>query len=156
MASEGVANMLRHLVPLMIESKQGIIVNMSFGWGRSAATQVAPYCAPKWAVECLTRSAAKELHSGMAIVALNPDVINMDMLVSCFGSLADLYQTPESWYLSLFFFSYVLRYNTSSTSSRKMSYFNSGLKNSFRSTASIKDSGHRLLESYHTDKFHKI
>ncbi|KAL7205689.1 hypothetical protein ACSBR2_018586 [Camellia fascicularis] len=80
---KGVANMLRHLVPLMIESKQGIIF--------------APYWASKWAIECLTTSVTKELHSGMAIVAFNPGVINMDMLVSCFGSSADLYQTPESW-----------------------------------------------------------
>ncbi|KAI8006803.1 NADPH-dependent pterin aldehyde reductase [Camellia lanceoleosa] len=71
---KGVANMLGHLVRLMIESNQGIIVNLSSGWGRSAAAQG------------LTWSAAKELHSGMAIVALNPGVINMDMLVSCFGS----------------------------------------------------------------------
>lgn len=94
---KGVANMLRHFTPLMIESKQGIIVNMSSGWGRSAAAQVAPYCASKWAVEGLTRSVAKELPSGMAIVALNPGVINTDMLASCFGSSAALYQTPESW-----------------------------------------------------------
>lgn len=94
---KGVANMLRHFMPLMIESKQGIIVNMSSGWGRSAAAQVAPYCASKWAVEGLTRSVAKELPSGMAIVALNPGVINTDMLASCFGSSAALYQTPESW-----------------------------------------------------------
>ncbi|KAI8555081.1 hypothetical protein RHMOL_Rhmol05G0146900 [Rhododendron molle] len=114
---KGIANMLRHFIPLMIERKQGIIVNMSSGWGRSAAAQlilnfqydfdfflelirfwqVAPYCASKWAVEGLTRSVAKELPSGMAIVALNPGVINTDMLTSCFGSSSSLYQTPESW-----------------------------------------------------------
>ncbi|CAK9177241.1 unnamed protein product [Ilex paraguariensis] len=96
---KGIANMLRHFIPLMIESKQGIIVNMSSGWGRSAAAQVAPYCASKWAVEGLTRSVAKELPSGLAIVALSPGVVNTDMLVSCFGSSSSLYQTPESWYL---------------------------------------------------------
>lgn len=37
---KGIANMLRHFIPLMIEAKQGIIVNMSSGWGRSAAAQV--------------------------------------------------------------------------------------------------------------------
>ena len=35
-----IANMLRHFIPLMIEKKQGILVNMSSGWGRSAAAQV--------------------------------------------------------------------------------------------------------------------
>ncbi|XP_071931327.1 NADPH-dependent pterin aldehyde reductase-like [Coffea arabica] len=94
---KGIANMLRHFVPLMIERKQGVIVNMSSGWGRSAAAQVAPYCASKWAVEGLTRSVAKELPVGVAIVSLSPGVINTDMLQSCFGSSASFYQTPEAW-----------------------------------------------------------
>ncbi|CAI9765286.1 unnamed protein product [Fraxinus pennsylvanica] len=94
---KGIANMLRHFIPLMIEKKQGIIVNISSGWGRSAAALVAPYCASKWAVEGLTRAAAKELPPGMAIVALNPGVINTEMLQSCFGSSAALYETPDSW-----------------------------------------------------------
>lgn len=94
---KGTANVLRHFIPMMIERKQGIIVNMSSGWGRSAAQDVAPYCASKWAVEGLTRSVAKELPSGMAIVALSPGVVNTDMLTSCFGSTSSLYETPESW-----------------------------------------------------------
>lgn len=96
---KGIANMLRHFIPLMIARKQGIIVNMSSGWGRSGAALVAPYCASKWAVEGLTRSVAKELTDGMAIIALNPGVINTDMLVSCFGNSAALYQAPEAWAL---------------------------------------------------------
>ncbi|KAB1200027.1 3-oxoacyl-[acyl-carrier-protein] reductase FabG [Morella rubra] len=95
---KGIANMLRHFIPLMIARKQGIIVNMSSGWGRSGAALVAPYCASKWAVEGLTRSVAKELTDGMAIIALNPGVINTDMLVSCFGNSAALYQAPEAWW----------------------------------------------------------
>ncbi|KAL6517817.1 hypothetical protein OROMI_033518 [Orobanche minor] len=93
---KGTANVLRHFLPVMIENKHGIIVNMSSGWGRSAAAQVAPYCASKWAVEGLTRAVAKELPAGMAVVALNPGVINTEMLQSCFGSSADIYPTPES------------------------------------------------------------
>ncbi|KAI9176431.1 hypothetical protein LWI28_002781 [Acer negundo] len=96
---KGVTNMLRHFIPLMIPSKQGIIVNMSSGWGRSGAALVAPYCASKWAVEGLSRSVAKELPDGMAIVALNPGVINTEMLASCFGSSASLYQAPDTWAL---------------------------------------------------------
>lgn len=38
---KGVANMLRHFIPLMIPNKQGIIVNMSSGWGRSGAALVS-------------------------------------------------------------------------------------------------------------------
>lgn len=68
---------------------------------------MAPYCASKWAVEGLSRSVAKELPPGVAIVALNPGVINTDMLASCFGNSASLYQQPEAWYVMLikFFFS---------------------------------------------------
>lgn len=38
---KGVANVLRHFIPLMITKKQGIIVNMSSGWGRSGAALVS-------------------------------------------------------------------------------------------------------------------
>lgn len=37
---KGTTNVLRHFIPIMIENKHGIIVNMSSGWGRSAAAQV--------------------------------------------------------------------------------------------------------------------
>ncbi|KAL2939513.1 NADPH-dependent pterin aldehyde reductase [Bienertia sinuspersici] len=92
---KGIANMLRHFIPLMIERKHGIIVNLSSGWGRSAAAQVAPYCASKWAVEGLTRAVAKELSSGVAIVALSPGVVHTEMLESCFGSTANVYPKPD-------------------------------------------------------------
>lgn len=65
--------------------------------------KVAPYCAAKWAVEGLTRSVAKELPVGMAIVALSPGVVNTDMLQSCFGASASLYQTPEAWSVTFIF-----------------------------------------------------
>ncbi|PNY04592.1 3-oxoacyl-(acyl-carrier-protein) reductase chloroplastic-like [Trifolium pratense] len=98
---KGTANVLRHFIPLMLSSnstknQEGIIVNMSSGWGRSGAALVAPYCASKWAIEGLTKSVAKELPQGIAVVALNPGVINTDMLASCFGASASLYQSPES------------------------------------------------------------
>ena len=45
----GVANMIRHFVPAMIEADRGgVIVNFSSGWGRSTSPEVAPYCATKW------------------------------------------------------------------------------------------------------------
>lgn len=37
---KGTANVLRYFIPLMLEKKQGVIVNMSSGWGRSGAAQV--------------------------------------------------------------------------------------------------------------------
>ena len=94
---KGVANMIRHAVPLMIERGEGVIVNFSSGWGRSTSPDVAPYCATKWAVEGLTQAMAQELPAGMAAVPLNPGVINTDMLQSCFGSSASQCPSPEEW-----------------------------------------------------------
>ncbi|HLQ45638.1 MAG TPA: SDR family NAD(P)-dependent oxidoreductase, partial [Planctomycetaceae bacterium] len=65
---KGVANIIRHFVPAMIERQRGVIVNFSSGWGRSTAAEVAPYCATKWAIEGLTQAMAQELPEGMAAV----------------------------------------------------------------------------------------
>ncbi len=94
---KGIANIIRHFVPEMVKRKQGVIVNFSSGWGRSTDAEVAPYCATKWAVEGLTQALAQELPAGMAAVALNPGIINTDMLQSCFGGSASGYPTPEAW-----------------------------------------------------------
>jgi len=94
---KGVANVIRHFAPAMVKRKAGVIVNFSSGWGRSADAEVAPYCATKWAVEGLTQSLAQELPSGMAAVALNPGIINTEMLRSCFGASATSYPSPTQW-----------------------------------------------------------
>jgi NAD(P)-dependent dehydrogenase (short-subunit alcohol dehydrogenase family) len=94
---KGIANIIRHFVPAMVERKSGVIVNFSSGWGRSSDAEVAPYCASKWAVEGLTQAFAQELPSGMAAVALNPGIINTDMLQSCFGGSASGYRSPAEW-----------------------------------------------------------
>lgn len=93
----GTVNVIRHFTPLMVQRKSGVIVNFSSGWGRSADAEVAPYCASKWAVEGLTQSLAQELPTGMAAVALNPGIINTEMLRSCFGGSASSYPSPEKW-----------------------------------------------------------
>ncbi|KAL0533360.1 hypothetical protein IC582_030179 [Cucumis melo] len=94
---KGIANILRHFVPLMIQNNNGIIVNMSSGAGRSAHEDFAPYCSSKWAVEGLTKCVAKGLPDGMAIVALNPGSIHTDMLVLCCGDSAAQFQSPHKW-----------------------------------------------------------
>lgn len=94
---KGVANVIRHFVPAMLERHSGIIVNFSSGWGRSTDAEVAPYCATKWAIEGLTQALAQELPKGMAAIPLNPGIINTDMLQSCFGGSASAYSTPEEW-----------------------------------------------------------
>jgi NAD(P)-dependent dehydrogenase (short-subunit alcohol dehydrogenase family) len=94
---KGVANVIRHFVPVMVERGGGIVVNFSSGWGRSTDAEVAPYCATKWAIEGLTQALAQELPAGVAAIALNPGVINTDMLKSCFGGSASAYPSAEQW-----------------------------------------------------------
>jgi NAD(P)-dependent dehydrogenase (short-subunit alcohol dehydrogenase family) len=94
---KGVANVIRHFVPAMIENGSGVIVNFSSGWGRSTSPEVAPYCATKWAIEGLTQALAQEFPAGMAAIPLNPGVINTEMLQSCLGGAASGYPTAEQW-----------------------------------------------------------
>jgi NAD(P)-dependent dehydrogenase (short-subunit alcohol dehydrogenase family) len=94
---KGVANVIRHFVPVMVKRQSGVIVNFSSGWGRSTSAEVAPYCATKWAIEGLTQALAQELPSGMAAIPLNPGIINTEMLRSCFGGSATSYPSPEEW-----------------------------------------------------------
>jgi NAD(P)-dependent dehydrogenase (short-subunit alcohol dehydrogenase family) len=94
---KGVANVIRHFVPAMLARKQGVIVNFSSGWGRSTSPEVAPYCATKYAIEGLSLALARELPDGLCAVALNPGVIDTDMLRSCFGSASAGYPTPDEW-----------------------------------------------------------
>lgn len=94
---KGVANVLRHFLPAMISRGEGIIVNFSSGWGRSTSPEVAAYCASKWAIEGLTHSLAQELPPGLAAVALNPGIIDTDMLRSCFGPSAGNYPSASEW-----------------------------------------------------------
>jgi NAD(P)-dependent dehydrogenase (short-subunit alcohol dehydrogenase family) len=94
---KGVANVIRHFVPAMVERRKGVIVNFSSGWGRSTSPEVAPYCATKWAIEGLTRALAEELPEGMAAVPLNPGVINTEMLQSTWGEGANDFADPVRW-----------------------------------------------------------
>jgi len=94
---KGVANVIRHFVPAMVERGSGVIVNFSSGWGRATDAEVAPYCATKWAIEGLTQALAQELPSGMAAIPLNPGIINTGMLRSCFGGSASSYPTAAQW-----------------------------------------------------------
>jgi NAD(P)-dependent dehydrogenase (short-subunit alcohol dehydrogenase family) len=93
----GTANVIRHFVPAMIEQGRGTIVNFSSGWGRSTSPEVAPYCATKYAIEGLSQALAQELPTGMVAVALNPGIINTEMLQSCWADGAAQYPSPERW-----------------------------------------------------------
>jgi len=95
---KGLANVLRPFLPAMVKAKKGVIVNFSSGWGRSTSPEVSGYCASKYAVEGLTASLAQELPAGMAAVALNPGIINTEMLQDCFGrESASHYPDAVQW-----------------------------------------------------------
>lgn len=94
---KGVVNVIRHFLPSMVKKKKGIVVNLSSGWGKFTAPEVAPYCATKFAIEGLTQALAQELPDGMAAIPLSPGIINTQMLRSCFGKEAGNYETPEQW-----------------------------------------------------------
>jgi len=94
---KGTASMMRHLLPAMLERGGGVIVNFSSGWGRSTAAGVAPYCASKYAIEGLSMAAAQDTGGTVAIVPMNPGIINTDMLRSCFGGEAGHYPAADDW-----------------------------------------------------------
>jgi len=94
---KGVATVIRHFVPHMIARGSGIVVNLSSGWGRGTSPEVAPYCASKFAIEGLTQALAQELPSGLAAVALNPGVIDTDMLRQAWNEGAAAYPKADEW-----------------------------------------------------------
>lgn len=94
---KGVFHVIRAFVPAMVRRKQGVIVNLSSGWGRSTAPEVAPYCATKYAIEGMTMALAQELPNGMAAVPLNPGIIDTDMLRRAWADGASRYPKPDAW-----------------------------------------------------------
>lgn len=91
----GTVNMIRRILPSMEERGEGVIVNLSSGWGREAAGYVASYCASKFAVEAITQSLGEETTSGVIVFALNPGIIGTDMLAAAFEQDISAYPTPE-------------------------------------------------------------
>ncbi len=94
---KGIHHVLRAFLPSMISRGSGVIVNFSSGWGRSTSPEVAPYCCTKWGVEGLTQALSQELPAGLAAVALNPGIIDTEMLQSTFGSSSSDFPDPATW-----------------------------------------------------------
>ena len=93
----GTANVARHFLPAMISAGRGVLANMTSTWGRTTAPEVSGYCASKWAVEGMTQALSQELPHGVAAVAVNPGVIDTQMLRRCFGDGAAGHITPVEW-----------------------------------------------------------
>lgn len=94
---KGVANTIRAFLPAMIDKKAGMIINFSSGWGRSTSPEVVPYCTSKWAIEGLSQGLSQEVPAGIGIIALNPGIINTEMLQTCWGQGALHYSTSQEW-----------------------------------------------------------
>ncbi|KAL0533386.1 hypothetical protein IC582_030225 [Cucumis melo] len=96
---KGTANVIRNFIPHMISNnKKGIIVNMSSIYGRTAAPLISAYGSSKWGIEGLSKSLAKEVPKRITVVALDPGIINTEMLATHIGShSASHYQTPQQW-----------------------------------------------------------
>lgn len=94
---KGVFHVVRAFLPAMIERGEGVVANISSGWGRSVAPEVAPYCASKFAVEGLSRALAAELPRGLASVAVNPGIIDTEMLRECWADSASAFPGPDAW-----------------------------------------------------------
>lgn len=101
----GTVNVLRYFIPLMLQEKQGIIVNVSSGWGINGKTtfspdcegwgNFSPYCASKFAIEGLTQSLSQELPQGLIAVTLAPGTSNTDMLQKAIPEEVGQYPTAE-------------------------------------------------------------
>lgn len=94
---KGPAAMMRQLLPAMLERGSGVIVNFSSGWGRSVAEDVAPYCATKYAIEGLSMATAQDTRGKVAVIPINPGIIDTDMLRSTFGSSAGSFPDADEW-----------------------------------------------------------
>jgi NAD(P)-dependent dehydrogenase (short-subunit alcohol dehydrogenase family) len=94
---KGIHLVLRAFLPAMIARGRGIVVNFSSGWGRSTSPEVAPYCCTKWGVEGLTQALAQELPPGLAAIALNPGIIDTEMLQLTFGPASADFPAPATW-----------------------------------------------------------
>lgn len=64
------------VAPLMIEKREGSIINVSSGMGKKGRPRYGPYCASKFGVEGLTQVLALELKEfGIAVNALAPNAM---------------------------------------------------------------------------------
>lgn len=94
---KGPAAMMRHLLPAMLNRGSGVMVNFSSGWGRCTAADVAPYCATKYAIEGLSMATAQDTGGKVAVIPMNPGIIDTDMLRSTFGDSAGDFPDADAW-----------------------------------------------------------
>ena len=94
---KGTANVIRALLPAMIQRGTGTVIGFSSGAGVKGYPEISGYCASKHAIEGLCKSLSKEIPDGMAVIPFQPGVIHTDMLDTHYGERAKEYPTPEEW-----------------------------------------------------------
>jgi NAD(P)-dependent dehydrogenase (short-subunit alcohol dehydrogenase family) len=92
----GLIALLRAYVPAMNARGEGVVVNLSSGWGRIAEANQAPYCATKFSVEAISQALAAEVATGVTVIAVNPGVVATKMLATCFQADVSGYTPPET------------------------------------------------------------
>lgn len=82
--------MLRAVIPQMKAQQSGAIVNISTGSVFTLPLQRSPYIASKWAIEGLTRAAARELGpSNIRVNAIRPGFVDSDRMRIILGRMAE-------------------------------------------------------------------
>ena len=76
----------RHVIPSMVQKKEGRIINISSVWGEHGSSMEVAYCASKGGVNNFTRALAKELApSNIQVNAIACGLIDTDMN-SCYST----------------------------------------------------------------------
>ena len=77
----GYVHTIQAVLPLMIERKQGQIVNVGSFGGKMPLPTMTAYCASKYAVTGLTETLRLEVESkGVQVIGVHPGVVNTDFL----------------------------------------------------------------------------
>ncbi|CAK9326851.1 unnamed protein product [Citrullus colocynthis] len=86
-------------VPDIIVNNAGVFNGQGKIWEipKQEFDNASAYCSSKWAIEGLSISVAKEIPKGMTIMALDPGIVNTDMLFTLLGNIASQFQTPSKW-----------------------------------------------------------
>ena len=80
------------------DSYEGVLVNLTSNWARTAVAGQSAMCTAKWAVEGLSKSIALELPQYLACIPCNPGVIKTSGMVSVgYQPSEQHFQNPHTW-----------------------------------------------------------
>ncbi len=92
---QGAFHTIREVAPLMRRSGQGAIINISTASTLTCPSGRSPYVASKWALEGLTRSAARELGpANIRVNAIRPGFMNTPRMTGFLKTAAEARGVP--------------------------------------------------------------